>query len=469
MKRNLSDIEDLFKSALNRNEEFPSSRVWDGIENILDKDDVITIKKKYNNLKRTVFLFFFLIIGLSIYELENWQPIAESIGVNKKLAGKDDGSSKSKNNKTGASQKPDRKITLKTVNSASSKSSTLVSNKILLPKSVKLNDDSNSNYVNGISNDNISSIDENKPTPYTANSEILKENEFVFPLSSLFIKLGNENIADSLAAEHLRGLLNRNIKSFLIIDEEKSNQQVVKRKDKKSSLFSLTSFFSPDFASYRLQNDQYEDAYDFGKNERHELSSTAGALIDYRFKKHLSIESGLTFSNTNIEVEPQTIFAQPDNNGDIKYRFNTSSGYGYILPSFTSNPNIGDSLYAFTSSHLLQYISLPSLIKFNFSKKKFGFDIKAGASVNFLTKGKVETSVANGTNHEQEVVKNLYGLKKIYFSGITGIGINYAISDKFSITFDPSFRYALNSINNNAPVKSYPNTFMFPIGLKIRL
>ena len=46
MKRNIPDIEDLFKSALDDNEEFPSSKVWDGIENILDKDDVITIKRK---------------------------------------------------------------------------------------------------------------------------------------------------------------------------------------------------------------------------------------------------------------------------------------------------------------------------------------------------------------------------------------------------------------------------------------
>ena len=115
-------------------------------------------------------------------------------------------------------------------------------------------------------------------------------------------------------------------------------------------------------------------------------------------KKHFSIESGLSFSNTNILVGPKTIFAQRDYNGDIKYRFNTSSGYGFVLPSFTSNPNIGDSLYAYTSTHLLQYISLPAVLKFNIQKKKFGFDIKTGVSVNFLTKGKVETSVEDGYN-----------------------------------------------------------------------
>ena len=474
MKRNLPDIGELFKSALGDNEEFPSSKVWDGIANVLDRDDVVIIKRKYNNLKRIASVLFFLLLGLSIYELENRQSIPGRIGVNEGLTFEEAGNPISKNNKKHISKYSDRKINVNNSNSSGARNGKLLSNKsnkIAFLDSVKQN--IYSNYLTQIPDDIVSSVDKNKGEKYIANDGLNKENAFIIPLGSLFRKSGNENIADSSTAETLSDLLSRNKKSFLTIDEKKSNEQIVKRKDKKSHLFSVTAFFSPDFASYRLQNDQQndqsEDASDIKKSERHELSSTAGALIDYNFKKHFSIESGLSFSNTNILVAPKTIFAQRDYNGDIKYRLNTSSGYGYVLPSFTSNPNVGDSLYTFTSTHLLQYISLPALIKFNFSKKKIGFDIKTGVSVNFLTKAKVETSVENGSDNEQEVVKNLYGLKKIYFSGTTGIGINYRINDKFTITFDPAFRYAFNSINNNAPVKSYPNSFMLPVGLKINL
>lgn len=245
------------------------------------------------------------------------------------------------------------------------------------------------------------------------------------------------------------------------------------RKNNKNSSFSAAVFFSPDFASYRLQDDQQnnqaEHAAEIEKNEHHEFSSTIGAAIDYRFKKHLIIESGLSFSNTNITVEPKMIYAQAVNGSDIKYRLNTSSGYGYVLPSFNRTPSVGDSLYIFTSTHTLQYISLPVLIKFNIPYKKFDFDLMTGPALNFLIKGKIETSAENSTGNKHEVVRNLYGLKKIYFSELTGIGINYHLTDKIQISFSPTFRYALNSINKNTPVKSFPKSFMLPVGLKIQL
>ncbi len=60
MDRNLPDIEELFKSALENEEEMPEPKVWQAIEGILDKENVISIKKKYSNLKKVAFLLFFM-------------------------------------------------------------------------------------------------------------------------------------------------------------------------------------------------------------------------------------------------------------------------------------------------------------------------------------------------------------------------------------------------------------------------
>ena len=125
--------------------------------------------------------------------------------------------------------------------------------------------------------------------------------------------------------------------------------------------------------------------------------------------KHWSLQSGLTYSSTNIIVEPKTIYAQSDNSGSVKYRINTSSGYGYLSPSFSSNPAVGDSLYAFTSTHTLNYISIPLALKYNITKDKFSFNAMTGLSINILTQGKIETLVEKGVNNETEVVNNLQG------------------------------------------------------------
>ena len=256
-------------------------------------------------------------------------------------------------------------------------------------------------------------------------------------------------------------------------DAKKTPKKNKKLKDKKASRFSVTAFFSPDFASYHLEDDdddnQPEDANTLNKKETHDLSSTAGALVDYKLSKRWSLQSGITFSNTNITLDPKTIYAQVDNTGNVKYRINTSSGYGFVLPSFSNNPNVGDSLYVFTSTHNLQYIGIPLAIKYNTIKGKFNFNAFAGTSVNFLIKGKIETLVERGTDNEAEVINNLQGLKKIYFSGSAGIGMEYSLNKKIALTFSPTIRFALNSINKNAPVKSYPNSFGLSSGIKIGL
>jgi len=117
----------------------------------------------------------------------------------------------------------------------------------------------------------------------------------------------------------------------------------------------------------------------------------------------------------------------------------------------------------------LQYIGIPVAVKFNIVKGNFSFNALAGLSTNFLTKGKIETTVEKGFNNETEVVNNIQGLKKIYFSGLTGLGVEYKFSKSMALSFAPTFRFALNSINQNTSVKSYPNSFGLIVGLKIGL
>jgi hypothetical protein len=214
---------------------------------------------------------------------------------------------------------------------------------------------------------------------------------------------------------------------------------------------------------------QQDNASELEKEEKPEFSSTYGALVDYKINKHWGLQSGITLSNTNITVDPKTIYAQQDNTGNVKYRINTSSGYGYVLPSFSSNPVVGDSLYAFTSTHSLQYIGIPLAVTYNVTKGKFKFNALAGLSANILTKAKLETTVEKGFSNSAETLDNLKGLRKMYFSGLAGIGVDYKLTKKTAMTFAPTMRFALNSINKDATVKSYPMSFGFVVGLKLDL
>ncbi|MEP6597135.1 MAG: outer membrane beta-barrel protein [Ginsengibacter sp.] len=475
MDENLQNIEDLFKNALENDEEQLPPKVWNNIDHILDKDNLVSIKRKYNSLKKLATLLLLLLICFSIYELskefrtdlkkENNLIAKDEISKNtndKKLVEKKYSNTKRQLGPVEEINAINENLTTKNnfndfANQAksNSKNSSDIKRSQILP-------DYNDNYKMSLKNYEA----------VKAEPQINNNNDRQMNIELQYLKPGEK--ISMVAMDSIKSLsLSPFNKIAFIVDEKKIQQKNRKVEDRKVSRFSVTTFFSPDFASYHLEDDeddnQPDNANTFHKKETHDLSSTSGALMDYKLNNRWSLQSGITFSNTNITLDPTIIYAEIDNTGSIKYRINLSSGYGFILPSFRVNPNVGDSLYVFTSAHNLQYIGIPLAIKYNIEKGKFNFNVFAGTSVNLLVKGKVETLVENGTNNEIEVLNNLHGLKKIYFYGSAGIGMEYKLDKKFALTFSPTMRFALNSINKNASVKSYPNSFGLLSGIKIRL
>ncbi len=492
MDRNLPDIEKLFKSALQDEEEMPAPEVWQAIDNNLDKDNIVSIKKKYENVKKVAFLLSFMLLGLSIYEFEKPPGYKNYNFPGKEIASKKSNSEnvKDKNNISPNTSEGHGSLTTNKSKSLSdnplvfkepaAKAEQTKLSSVLTEEKKRVSDDKKTMFIKGFLQPNEIAADNSIAA---VKSEISKEHtkKVVDPIiklkeaillkdyDTLSAQISNHNNLDSINTI----ILPRSSSPVKIASNiANANSMVVSTKTKKGkiSAFSINLFFSPDFTSYRLQDNvsvnNSGEATEIEKNEHHEFSSTTGALIEYRAKKHWSIQSGLTYSNTNITVAPKTIYAQADNFGSIKYLLKTSSGYGYVLPSFSNSPKVGDSLYAFTSTHTLQYLSLPAAIKYTITKGKISFSAMAGAVVNRLIKGKVETSVEDGTNNEPEVADKLQGLKKLYFSGLTGFGINYQLYKKAAITFAPVYRFALNSINKDASVRSYPNSIGLTTGIK---
>lgn len=515
MDENLHNIEDLFRSALDDNEEIASAKVWEAVDKRLDKDNIVSIKRKYTNLKRLAIMLVFLFASFALYDVYRINTNHKNGGLAKNNdtinSGKqnrpDKAADKILDKKTDAiaSTSPKRNTTLvtDTANDVTDNSATKDVNitdqqKLQLSNTSILQKQNNSKVNNPETNirenqtvvaakqrkksdtKSATRVKIKNATPVedeqllVQDNDEQQDNEITGLRKSNNVSIENAKLLphDSIDTKQLSKLLA--VTKIKITDT--SNNSVAKRapeKNTKPSRFSITPFFSPDIAWYRLQDDkvgnQQDNAREIEKEEKHEFSSTYGALVDYKLNKHWGLQSGLTLSNTNITVEPKTIYAQQDNTGSVKYRINTSSGYSYVLPSFSSNPVIGDSLYAFTSTHSLQYIGIPLAVTYNVSKGKFSFNAFAGAAANILTKAKLETTLEKGFNNEMEKVDNLQGLNKMYFSGLAGAGVNYKLTNKTSLVFAPTMRFALNSINKDATVKSYPMSFGFTMGLKIGL
>ena len=521
MDEDLHDIEDLFRNGLEDNEELPSPKLWNNIDNILDKDNLISITKKYSSLKKVAVLLLFLLLGLGIYEL-SYRHTTEAVA--KRNNSRSNTETINKDNITALlpgtqSQKKADSINISnkaikdqlvlnsvsnTLNQKDSYNKNIVVDNALADKIIPGNKSKPDNKNvpennagsngNAVADNNITSknkqgkstgssykVQIQNSTPVEAEQQTALNNDpelnnqqtqLLKRLNIIPVDKIRMQLKDSAGTGKLLQPIAVN-KISLPVESKNIVAVNTKNKGSKPSRFSVTLFYSPDIAWYRLQEDkpdnQIDNSAEIAESEQHEFSSTVGALVDYNLNKHWSLQSGLTYSNTSIIVLPKTIFAQSDNAGSIKYRINTSSGYGYVLPSFSSNPIIGDSLYAFTTTHTLNYINIPLALKYTITKGKFSFNGMAGFSTNILTVGKIETTLKKGFNNESEVVNKLLGLKNIYFSSLVGLGLDYKFNKKMAFSFAPTLRFALNSINKDAPVKSYPNTFGLVLGLKIGL
>ena len=470
MDKDLHEIEDLFKSGLENNKEIPSLQVWDSIDNRLDNDKVAVIQKKYQALKRLSLLLLLLVIGLGIYELTNTRKGDGLI----KIKGKNENSEilpvNDDMNKTLIDQ---NQITIRNQNNSQNKNSNTAlpvsSNNVVATNRLNTRKEFSVFFKSGDeqkfnqSRQNIIAVDRFDPI---VHSRFIREQ----PINLQVEKTNRPLVPSSEIKDAFRLINSVKVNPAGGFDDMRS--QPGKKKEQKPLRFSIAAFFSPDIASYHLEEDQHnsqpETASNIEKAERHEFSSTSGFLFDYSMNKHWLLESGILFSNTNITIQPKTLYAQADNNGNVKFRVNISSGYGFVLPSFQNTPVIGDSIRATAATHKLRYVSIPLALKYTSGKGRIRLESTLGVTINFLARGKLETELQKGLNNEVDILNNIQGLKPVYFSFVTGVGADYRLTKKLSVTLTPTARIALAPINKGGVVKTYPNSLGIAGGLKFR-
>ena len=256
-----------------------------------------------------------------------------------------------------------------------------------------------------------------------------------------------------------------------LIEIEKTIVRKPSVKSTNWSRFAITGFYSPDITFYHFENNYPGNSNntDSENSETESYSFSIGALVDYNFSENWALQSGITLATSNFIFESETLYAQQDNSGGIKYKLSTPLGDAYVLPSFSSNPDIGDSIFSKSTTHTMQYLGIPLALKYNFNKGKFTLNALGGITANFLASGRITTELESGNDNETETTDKIHGLKPFYFSGLAGIGLDYKIYKNFSLSFSPTFRIAFDDINSNGQEKSFPKSIGLVLGAKMKL
>ncbi len=453
MQESFNEIDNLFKGNIESFEMTPSEKVWDSLDNTLEKRANSKYKVIVFRLRAalvTLLLLFgtFVVYHFSVTNIESKEvttdkPEILSSGNTDQMVSITAIENKSKsNNEKSFNQKEKRNSSIMNTSSFNTllnkhSEATLKKTKISFP-----------NY-----NENTATINP-KGSSFTNLIES-KEREFIDSKVIPDSMLENSNLNQPIASSIQKGDLPDSI-----ISPESTD---ITPKGKLIKRFSFIAYFSPDLTKKYLVDDntdnQSQSEYD--GQESSDFSFNTGFLFGYDVTPKWSIKSGITYAYLMQSIKPKTVYVKTGNNGQQYYQFNTSYGSAQI-PSDASTTQLSDSLRIKTSStQLLQLVSVPLIAKYQIQRNKFSFYGQFGIAVNVLVGEKLLVETPNRT----ESITNIEGLREFNFGGIVGLGVSYNPIKKLSIMVEPTFRGSLTPINQNTSVKSYPYSLGLAIGL----
>jgi hypothetical protein len=228
--------------------------------------------------------------------------------------------------------------------------------------------------------------------------------------------------------------------------------------------WSLTGYFAQELAGYNLADHDSTAANgrEIDKKASSIFSESGGLLAGYRLSKKWLIQSGLIYSWSRSISGPSVAYAVTDNNGNTKYRLNTPTGYGF-LPASSS---VSDSVSTNQPSSRLHYLSVPVIVSYVFTAKRFSFLTGAGAIGNFLTSASVASKIQGPSSPQSESIVTLYGLRKVNYGLFFKAEIQYAIRADWSVNLTLTSKNALTPINTNSSFSTYPYYIGLGLGLR---
>lgn len=515
MDKNLHNIDDLFSKAYNSFEEHPTDAVWEKLSTALDKDDAEKYKKRFIGWKRIAVILLLMLSGLIIYESHIITKRKKDIAITKKKLFADSLHSE-KNSQVDIRTKNYKN----SLQEKSSLNESARSNDIEKRNTIKKSKEENQssvqlNYPQKQEDQSIGLLAEKKPSLKKNEYPVVKKQQLTFKRSRGDLKKNN--------TENVSTIVNTDKEEFKITNTQgpKDNEILIKRipvipaeplKRKGDDLnsfaalmllqsvlelnqnltagadghpplnnkktfrpyWSLTAFGSNDWGQYTLNNDVQDnnssqqgedDKEEIYSREKDDISFSAGVVATRQFRSRLGLKTGLIFSNTSININPQAMYASKKPDGNIAYKYITSSGYGFVNPEFGLPPSVGDSIWSSEAQLNMQTLSIPVLLSYKMNMKKFSLAPSAGITVNFILNTKLKTEVTDALNRESVIISGLNGMRNVYAGLMTELNLQYTLNKSWSFNFLPGFRHALTPITRNYIVKTYPYSFTIGAGI----
>jgi Outer membrane protein beta-barrel domain len=307
------------------------------------------------------------------------------------------------------------------------------------------------------------------------DSEIMNEAQVMATTDNLIVPPSIQVIRGFSYNNEIYNTGNGTLNKFdFEVPKEKMNRWSI------SAMASPTVYLQPELSSSDISSQ-------IRSGEQTRISYTGGVGFSYKISKKISIQSGLYYASIGNEVDGISSFAgfhQYDyTKGDHNFEVLTSNGR-----IFTENADIflrdysGDrvqTMYtndvfdpakanlSYINNSLFQnfsYLEMPVIFRYKLIDKSIDFNLIGGLSYNLLVNNSVHT-VIDGNRYN---VGKTEGLNPLMVSSSLGMGMEYNLTDKFSLNLEPTFKYYINPFNEFSGMKSHPYSFGVFSGLSYK-
>jgi len=243
------------------------------------------------------------------------------------------------------------------------------------------------------------------------------------------------------------------------VEEEKKNKEEETIAEIDSKRMRLSTFAAPVF--YKNIGSGNELSNQLSNNATSsQVTLSYGVKIAYKISKKLKIRTGISKIDINNNIQdisyspsamaasfenlsPNEEYVEITDNSPLDSGLPTGMGENNSLTSVVSTPGEINQQFG--------YIEVPIELEYALIDKNFGLTIIGGGSSLFLdnnrvqlVSGEVKTDLGKATN-----------INSTSFSTNIGLGMDYKLTDKFSINVEPIFKYQINTfdkVNNVQPV-----------------
>jgi len=249
------------------------------------------------------------------------------------------------------------------------------------------------------------------------------------------------------------------------------------KSDNNGSKWSIGALASPTY--YSRFNFGSDASKELTKSEKAALSYSGGIEFSYKVNRRISLQTGLYYSSLGQKVTGVSSFSgfrpyyDAKNGSDFIIQTSTGTITSYNNDIFLLDSKMGSRVLTrytvnvfdpykaelkYIDNSLLQnfsYLEVPLLLKYKVIDRKIDFNIIGGISYNILVSNSAYT-YAEGIKY---YIGKTEGLNVVTFSSSLGMGMEYSLSKRIFLNFEPTFRYYLTPVGNLTGSSIHPFSF----------